>query len=90
MCVCKGGSRRIHYMSSLKQNDRDSLDALQVQVGLGPTLHIPADVVIGKFCPPLDAKDIRGVIDRMCPKIGLDIESLSLRTWLAGHCCHWG
>lgn len=44
-------------MSSLRQNDRGSLEALQVLVGLGPTLHIPAGgVIIGKSCPPLDAK----------------------------------
>lgn len=76
-------------MSSLRQNDRGSLDALQVQVGLGPTLHIPADVVIGKSCPPLDAKDMGGVTDRTYTKIELDVESLSLRTRLAGHCRHW-
>lgn len=53
----EGGSRRSHYMTSLSQSDRGSLDVLQVLVGLGPTLHISArDVVIGKSCPPLDAK----------------------------------
>lgn len=55
--VYEVGPRRSHYMSSLRQSDRVSLDALQVLVGLGPTLHISArDVVIGKSCPPLDAK----------------------------------
>lgn len=55
--VYEGGSRRSHYMTSLSQSDRGSLDVLQVLVGLGPTLHISArDVVIGKSCPPLDAK----------------------------------
>lgn len=53
----EGAPRRSHYMSLLRQSDRGSLDALQVLVGLGPTLHTSTrDVVIGKSCPPLDAK----------------------------------
>lgn len=55
--VCEGGSRRGHHVSSLRQNGRVSLDVLQALVGLKPTLHLPAgDIVIGKSCPPLDAK----------------------------------
>lgn len=53
----RGGSEERPYVSSLRQNDRGFLDTLQVLVGLKPTLHIPVgDVVIGKSCPPLDAK----------------------------------
>ena len=47
---CEGVPSGSHYVSSLSQNDRGSLKALQVLVGLGPTLHNPAGDVIGKSC----------------------------------------
>lgn len=53
----EGVSRRSHYVVSLRKQDRGSLEALQVLVELGLTLHILAgDVIIGKSCPPLDAR----------------------------------
>ena len=57
VCVGGGGSRRSHYVTSLRQSDRGLLEALQVLVGLETTLHIPTgEIIIGKSCPPLDAK----------------------------------
>lgn len=59
-------------MSSLRQNDRGFLDTLQVLVGLKPTLHIPVgDVVIGKSCPPLDAKTQEVSLTKLALKLSL-------------------
>ena len=52
-----GEYRRNHYMASLRPSEGCFLEALQVLVGLRIILHIPAgDIIIGKSCPPLDAK----------------------------------
>ena len=64
--------RKSPYVSSLRQNDRGSPEALQVLVGLGSTLHIPAeDVIIGKSCPSLEAKTEEVSLTKLALKLCL-------------------
>lgn len=57
----------------------------------GFTLHISAgDIAIGKSCPPLDAKTEKVSLTKPVLEVEFDVESLSLRTQLAGHCRHIG